>query len=106
MRETYVNATENYQFGETEWYEPFTDDRGKLFRSLQKEYGAGRKMFVDRPLPDAAHSPAPAVPISERRRASEEQCGWIFSHQDKYEDTGAYYTREVWVELREVPDED
>lgn len=39
IHETYINATKGYQFGDSGWYEPYTDSAGKLFRSLQREYG-------------------------------------------------------------------
>jgi len=38
-QETYVNATKGYRFGESDPYEPWTEDTGKLFAALQKEYG-------------------------------------------------------------------
>ena len=79
-------------FGETEPYEPFTDDIGKLFRSLQKEYGrCESQVYAD--LPDRkvlAH-------------------GWVFVKRMRYEDARGheptdYYIREVWVRLHTAPD--
>lgn len=109
IRETYVNATEGYQYGESDWYDAFTSDRGELFRSLQKEYGAATRMYVDLPEPDAAHPPVPTVPIGDRRKHRTEACGWVFSRRELYEDARGrsdadHYTREVWVQVREVPD--
>jgi hypothetical protein len=37
VKETYVNETKGYQFGDVPWYEPYTDNIGKLFRTMQKE---------------------------------------------------------------------
>ena len=95
IRETFVNQTENVQFGNSDWYEPFTQDRGKLFRDLQQEYGrCTGKMYRDR---------VDGGTVS---------VGWVFEKRMRYGDarqdecTGkykesAYYMREVWVELRE-----
>ena len=107
IRETYVNATKGYQFGEEDWYEPFTQDRGKLFASLQKEYGKAARMYADIPRPDAVHLPFPAVPISERRLFIAEAQGWVFSRRELYEGARGksdadYYTREVWVQVRDT----
>lgn len=113
IRETYVNATKGYQYGETDWYTTREQDRGELFRSLQKEYGAAQRMYVDLPEADAAALPVPTVPISDKRQSRTEACGWVFSHRQRYEDAGPrsnrdadFYTRETWVQVREVPDED
>jgi hypothetical protein len=103
IRETFVNATKGYRFRETEWYEPFTQDRGELYRSLQKEYGAAKRMYVDRPEPwDLSAVGQP--------RSRTEACGWVFSSRELYEDASDkrpedYYTREVWVDVRDVPEE-
>ena len=43
IKETHVNETKGYRMGDAEWYETFTDDKGKLFKSLQKEYGKSQK---------------------------------------------------------------
>lgn len=91
IQETYLNATENHLIGESEVFETHTDDRGDLFRSLQREYGrcTGR-VYVDR-----ADGPPKAV-------------GWVFVGRDHYADgPGLYgkaretYLREVWVTVHE-----
>jgi hypothetical protein len=110
IRETFVNTTKGYQFSETEWYEPFTQDRGELLRSLQKEYGQAVRMYVDLPVLDAEHAPVPTVPIGDRRQSRTEAAGWVFSRRELYEDARGksdadYYTREVWVQVRDVPGE-
>jgi len=50
IQETFTNETDGYNFGESEPYEPYTDDIGKLFKSFQREYGrCTSKMYVDTP---------------------------------------------------------
>lgn len=94
IRESYVNATRGYRFGDTDWNEAYTDDRGQLFRDLRKEYGRASKMYRDGADGKAIH------------------VGWVFTKRMKYEDARGndrerdYYTREVWVEVREVKDAD
>jgi hypothetical protein len=89
MRETFVNETKGHQFGESDWYEPFTDDVGRLFRSLQKEYGR----CVSRVYVDPAGGGKPKA------------IGWVFEKRMEYEDYrpsrggDRYYTRAVWVTL-------
>jgi len=39
IREVHENISEDYRIGESDWYEAFTDDKGKLFRDCQKEHG-------------------------------------------------------------------
>ena len=71
--------------GEPETFQPFTEDRGKLFRAYQKQYGGCvGKVYQDTPdgEPDAI--------------------GWVFRKKDKYEDTGEFFWHEVWVTLGEV----
>lgn len=87
IRETFVNKTKNHTFSKTDWYEPFTSDRGKLFRELQREYGrCGSKMYVDTP-------------------AGPKQTGWVFENKMEYTDYRGrgdrYYVREVWVHVKE-----
>jgi hypothetical protein len=77
-----------YNLGSSDWYEPYTSDRGRLFRDAQKEHGrCTSKVYVDGP-------DGRAVPI-----------GWVFEKRQQYEDTGCYgrpaeyFTLETWVEL-------
>lgn len=87
ISETFVNETKGYRFGETGPFEAWTDDKGKLFRSLRQEYGrcTGR-VYVDT---DGKTKPV----------------GWVFEKRMKYEDARGndreqdYYTRSVWVTL-------
>jgi len=94
IQETYINQTRGHRFGESGWYKPFTDDKGKLFRSLQREYGkCTSRVYQDTPdgKPDAI--------------------GWVFEKRMRYEDARGkhperdFYTREVWVTIRQVKGE-
>jgi hypothetical protein len=85
IQESFINKTEGYRFGDSDVYETFTDDRGELYRSLQKEYGrCVSKIYVDR----TDGGPPKAI-------------GWVFEGRARYEDTGERYLREVWVTLHE-----
>lgn len=90
IKETYINKTEGYRFGDFDVIESFTDDPGRLFKELQREYGrcTGR-VHVDKG-PDVL------------------DIGWVFEKRMKYEDaTGNkptdYYLREVWVTVHDKP---
>lgn len=84
IREVFVNETKGYQFGESDWYEPFTDDVGRLFLDLQREYGRCRsKVYRDLPTGGA------------------QAIGWVFEKRMEYDDYRGhgerYYVRSVWV---------
>lgn len=86
VREEYFNETRGYRFGSSDWYEAYTDDVGKLFRDMQREFGRCRgKVYVD--LPDG----------------TAKQVGWTFEKKMQYEDYRGhgerYYVRTVWVSL-------
>ena len=86
VQETFINATEGYRFGDSDVYETWTNDRGKLFRDMQREYGRCKgKVWIDR---DGA------APL---------QVGWVFQKRMQYEDSREWYTREVWVTLHTAP---
>jgi len=93
IRGTYVNETRGHCLGETGWYEPFTEDKGRLFRDLQREYGrCTSRIYVD--------TAAGAKPV-----------GWCFKKRMDYEDahlirdrSDRSYVRAVWVECREIED--
>lgn len=90
MRETFVNETKGYQFGETDWYEPYTDNRGALFLSLQREYGR-----------------CVSTMYRDRQDGTVVRVGWVFQKRMEYEGARTRddtYIREAWVELRTVPD--
>jgi len=83
IRETFINADEGYVFGESEPYEAWTDEPGRLFRTMQREYGrCVSSIYID--------PPEGGPPI---------RCGWVFQGKQRYEDTNEPYTREVWVHL-------
>lgn len=85
VRETYINATDHVGYGDSEWYETFTRDIGKLYRSLRKEYG-GQVVTMYR------DTDGPPVKV-----------GWVFTKRVRYEDTPETYLREVWVEVSTTP---
>jgi hypothetical protein len=92
IRETFINQTKGYRFGDSGWYEAYTDDVGKLFRSMQREYGrCASSVYID--PPDGGN------PI---------RTGWVFEKRMKYEDARGndqerdYYVREVWVQLADT----
>jgi hypothetical protein len=84
IRETYVNVTKGYRYGETEWYEPYTENIGRLFKSLQKEYGRCiSKIYIDGYGGQVVGS-----------------CGWVFQKKIQYEDCKEFYVQETWVEVQ------
>lgn len=92
IKEEYVDKERRVVFGDSGVYETGFENRGELFRHLQKEYGkCVSKMYVDR-----AEGKAKAI-------------GWVFEKREQYEDTGKYgreaeyYTREVWVSRHRKP---
>lgn len=94
MKESFEDVTKGYLLGETHWYEPYTDNRGRLFRSLQREYGrCTSRVYVDTP-------------------SGTKTVGWYFERKEEYEDSGRYgrpaeyYVRGVWVQIAEVEEEE
>jgi len=84
VTETYVNKTDMVRFGESGLYESFTDNLGRLFKAFQKEYGrCTSKMFID-------------------GKNGAKHIGWVFEKRMQYDDTREFYTREVWVEVKEL----
>lgn len=84
IREDYVNATEGYSSGGGDFYTPFTDNRGELFRNCQKEYGRCiSKMYRD-------------------YNGQALFCGWVFQKRVQYDDSADYFLQETWVEIRWV----
>jgi len=74
-----------YGLGESGWYEPFTEDLGKLFKSLNKEYGrCVSKVYQD--APDGVADPV----------------GWVFQKRVKQSDYKPSYLQETWVTYRQV----
>lgn len=86
IKEIHENATERHLIGEEDWFEPFTDNLGELFRALQREHGAcTSKVFQD--VPDGTAFP----------------CGWYFRKKRAYEDApDRFYLHGVWVLYKRV----
>lgn len=113
VRETYVNETKGYQYGSTDWGEAWTDNRGRLFRELQREYGGCvSRMYRDVAVHVFQVPNCPMVARPDVVRWEVEAIGWVFAKRLQYEDArpdyngryreSDYYRREVWVEVREV----
>ena len=84
IAETFVNLDKGYRFGETAPYEPWTQRRGALFHTLQREYGrCTGKVYID------------------RKDGGSQAIGWVFAKRCQYDDSPEYYTREVWVTVYE-----
>jgi hypothetical protein len=98
VQESFINATEGYNFGESPVYETSHTDVGKLFRSCMREYGrCVSRVYVDRD--------GEAMPV-----------GWVFQkrmaydqQRPRYDDWGHLlkpetYIREVWVTVLDADD--
>lgn len=90
MRESFTNETMGYFFNETDWYEPYTDSRKRLFRDCQQEYGrCVSAVYIETPT-------------------GTKSVGWYFERKEQYEDTGRYgrapeyYIRGVWVQFADI----
>ena len=86
IQETHLNNTENYLIGESPWYEPFTDDLGKLFKSLQKKWGrCTGTSYVD------------------STNGESQTVGWVFQKRLQYDGATSKrdtFLRETWVRYR------
>ena len=111
VHETYVNDTEGHMIGESDWYEAWTGNRGELSRALRKEYGGcisrmyrDVRVLVPEPQPGCEQAP-------RGWRYGVATVGWVFSRRERFEDARGndpekdYYTREVWVEVRQQEQE-
>ncbi len=79
IKETWINKTENHSCGNSDLFEPYTENIKELFQSLQKEYGrCVSKMYID---------------------PNSQQIGWVFEKRIKYEDCNEYFIQETWIEL-------
>ena len=83
IQETYTEVTEERHsiFGESEIYQPFTNNLHVLYRSLQKDYGRC---------------------IGKLFRDCDDQtlvCGWVFEKREKYEDTEETFLQHTWVNV-------
>lgn len=85
IQEQWINKSEGYRTGETEVYETFTNDKGELFRDLQKEYGrCTGKMYVD------------------KTDGSTLCVGWIFEKRQKYDDSPETFLLETWISVHKA----
>lgn len=83
IQEQWIDRTRNVGSGETEPYEAFTDDKGKLYRSCLKEYGrCTGKVYIDTP------QGAKAI-------------GWVFLKRAKYDDCSETFLLETWITLHD-----
>ena len=81
IQETFVNRDQNAIVGESDPYEPYTDNVGRLFRACQREHGRCiSKMFADGP-------------------EEPKQVGGVFEKRQKYSDCQDTYLAETWVTL-------
>jgi hypothetical protein len=86
VSEAFVDRERDIRFGETDPYESFTADPGRLFKSCQREYGrCTGKVYID-----TKNGKAMAI-------------GWVFLGKDKYQDCNRSYLREVWITLHDGP---
>jgi len=96
ITEDYVDATRGCRLGESGWYEPYTDNRGELYRALVKEHGrCTGKVYVDK------RTPAPDDGTTGAYVETPEPVGWVFVKRQQYEDTRKPYLAETWVTIRE-----
>jgi hypothetical protein len=85
IQETWINGEKGYIYGKSDWYEPYTDNIGRLFRGLMKEYGrCVSKVYQD--TPDGVADPI----------------GWVFQKRQPYTDSPETYLQETWVIYRYV----
>jgi hypothetical protein len=91
LHEEYVQIKNNnednekrYGMGDSGYYEPFTDNKKRLFRALLKENGrCVSKVYVD-----GENGKAFAI-------------GYVFQKKEKYTDCNEYFIRETWVTFHE-----
>jgi hypothetical protein len=75
---------DSIQFGDSGWYEPCTGDKGKLFLSLQRDFGRCiSKMYRD-----------------FRDKNFSVVCGWVFEKRMKYTDCSETYLQHTWIEVK------
>ncbi len=86
IEENWIDRTRNCGLGDSDIYESFTDNRGELYRAMQREYGrCVGKVRID------------------RTDGTTQEIGWVFRQRARYEDTREFYLRETWVTVHEAP---
>ena len=89
VKETFLDADAGHIFGESDWYEAYSDHPGDIYRSARGLYGRCiGKAYLDDLDGKAKH------------------VGWVFQGRDKYQDCDDTYLREVWVEFEFRPTEE
>ena len=79
-----LNDGRRYGNGDSGMFKPFTKDRGKLFRAMQREHGrCVGHVYVDGDNGDAL------------------KVGWVFQKRVKFDDCNETYLQETWVTLHE-----
>lgn len=96
IKESYINASENYSCGEYVYDVAGTLleglSEGEIFRRMQKEYGrCVSKVYVSLDEEGSVNLPV----------------GWVFQRRRQYEDVKETYLAETWITLydehHEVP---
>ena len=95
IHEAHRNKTENHLISDEIEYEAFTDDIGKLFRSLQNEYGrCVSKVYRDKKIVTNDHGGERWEVVS---------IGWVFEKRERYQDMDETYLHETWITLMDGP---
>ena len=84
LKETQVNQSENYLCYEPYWFETRHEDKGSLFKALQKEHGRCRGRSYRDTEKGAKH------------------VGWVFLKREEYEDSHETFLLETWTEFRDI----
>jgi hypothetical protein len=88
IQETWIDKERNCINGESGKYEPFTDDTGKLYRAMVKEYGrCTGHVYID------------------TKDKGTKVIGLVFIKRQKYDDCDKTFLLETWVTLYDAPDE-
>jgi len=85
LQETWLNRTEHYIIDSTDVYKTAFDDKGELFRHLQKEYGR----CISRVYTETPGEPQPI--------------GWVFLKRQRYDGSNDTYLLETWCTLHRKP---
>ena len=91
LRTVMVNKTEGYRFGdevidEKDMRMDLREDKGHLFRFLQREYGrCVSKIYSEFPMGDGTY-----LTVTH---------GWVFEKKMQYTDCRKTYLQETWVSI-------
>jgi hypothetical protein len=90
IKETWINATKGYSYGDSGVYETCYNTLGQLYKFLTKECGKCiSKMYIDNP--NNEHKPF--------------HIGYVFQKREKYTDCNETYLKETWVSFHEKKDD-